>query len=583
MSLGRTPTVARARCGMFTRLKAQTGSALVITMGTLAVLTISSTTVVAYSTSNARSGSDSKENERSFSLSEAGLNNAMAVLANPVNNALDSDLLPSTEATASSATYEGGTAKWYGTLDRATAMWTITALGLHNNPTGSGVAQVRRKLVAKVPVIPTNTQPNNNPAWNYIFARATGSPCDVTLSNNLSGQSRFYVAGNLCLNNNVDITSESLIVRGNLDLSNNADVGTIGSRVETYVGGNCRYGGGSWTTPNCGGNQDSRHVFSKIMPGGSVGVNSAAPLIPEPEADWPAWYENASPGPAQSCTSSSGTPPTFDNNYPDRNNSLGTFELAAASSYSCRVGPGANTTLTGAMNSSQTTVSVASATGFPTSAFRIRIDDEYMNVTGGFGTTTWTVQRGVNGSTAASHVTSQTLTWDDSNASGMIIWNATTKTLTLKGTIFVDGSASITNGTINKYDGQATLYLSGVFYVNNGSKLCGGVSGSECAFAAWNPNNELLTIVTNSSGGTAGVGNGILIDNNGQFQGGLFATYDVEFSNNSRSDGPIVGRTVKLANNVQNDQFPTITTVPAGMPGNPEVYAQPNPPQLFAG
>ncbi len=550
----------------------------------MAVLSISGTAMFAYTTSNARSTGYSKQNEIAFSLSESGLNNAMAVLSNPSNNALDSDLLPSTEATASSTTHEGGTAKWYGTLDRSTAMWTITAIGLHNNPTGSGVAQVRRKLVAKVPVIPTNTQPNNNPAWNYIYARATGSACDVTLSNNLSGQSRFYVAGNLCLSNNVDITSESLIVRGNLDLSNNADVGTTGSRVETHVGGNCRYGGGSWTTPNCGGNQDSRHIFSKLMPSGTTGVNATnVPLIPEPEADWAAWYENAAPGPAQSCTGSSGTPPTFDNNYPNRNNSLGTFELTAGSSYSCRVGPGANTTLTAAMNASQTTLNVASATGFPTTTFRVRVDDEYMTVTNGFGTTTWTVTRGVNGSTAASHVNSQTITWDDSDASGMLVWNSTTKTLTVKGTIFIDGSISLTNGTLNTYNGQATLYLSGVFYQNNSTKFCGGVSGSDCAFAAWNPNNELLTVVTNGSGGGAGTGNGISVDNNAQFQGGLFATYDVAFSNNARSDGPIVGRTVKFSNNVQNDQFPTITTVPAGMPGNPEVYAQPNPPQMFAG
>lgn len=567
---------------MLKRWNEQTGMALVMAVGVLAVFSIVGTTTLVYTTSNSRSSAFSKDDERAFSLAEAGLNNAMAVLSLPTNNALDSSLLPSTEATASSAAYEGGTAKWYGTLDRSTAMWTITSLGLYDNPTGNGVAQVRRKLVAKVPVVPTNTQTNNNPAWNYIYARATGSICDVTLNNNLSGQSRFYVAGNLCLDNNVAITSESLIVRGNLDLANNAAVGTTSNRVETYVGGNCRYGVGSWATP-CTGNQDSRNIFSKLMPGGDVGVNNVAPLIPEPSADWPTWYQDAAPGPAQSCTASSGTPPTFDNDYPNWNTSVGTFELTPASSYACRVGPGANTTLAGAVNASQTTLTVASSAGFPATTFRIRIDDEYMNVVGGFGTTTWTVQRGVNGSTAASHVSSQTVTWDDSNASGMIIWNATTKTLTLKGTIFIDGSASVTNGTLNKYDGQATMYLSGVFYINNSSKLCGGVSGSSCDFASWNPNNELLTVVTNGSGGVAGEGNGILIDNNAQFQGGLFATYDVAFINNARSDGPIVGRTVKLANNVQNDQFPTITTVPAGMPGNPIVYAQPNPPQMFAG
>jgi hypothetical protein len=572
---------------MISRLKQQTGTALVMSVGVLAVLTITGTTTVAYTTSNSRMASRSQADELAFSLAEAGLNNAMAVLSNPSNNAAKQITLPMTEATASTATYEGGTAKWYGVLNIGLMRWDITAIGLHRNPTGAGI--VRRTLTAKVPVIPTNTQPNNNPAWNYIYARATGSPCDVTLSNNLSGQSRFYIAGNLCLSNNVSITSESLIVRGNLDLSNNAQVGSTGSRVETHVGGNCRYGGGAWTSaPNyCEGNQDSRRIYSKLMPSGAVGVNGApgddVPIIPEPLADFPAWYENAAPGPAQACTSSTGTPPTFDNNYPTRNNSVSTFELTASSSYSCRVGPGAHSTLTGAMNSSQTTLTVASATGFPTSAFRIRIDDEYMTVTGGFGTTTWTVTRGVNGSTATSHVTSQTVTWDDSNALGMLIWNNTTKTLTVKGTIYIDGSVSMTNGVLNKYDGQATLYLSGVLYVNNNTKFCGGASGSNCDFAAWNPNNEMLTIVTDGSGGGAGTGNGIRVDNNAQFQGGLFATYDIEFTNNARSDGPIVGRTVKFNNNVQNDQFPTISTIPAGMPGSPEVYAQPNPPEMFAG
>ena len=93
----------------------------------------------------------------------------------------------------------------------------------------------------------------------------------------------------------------------------------------------------------------------------------------------------------------------------------------------------------------------------------------------------------------------------------------------------------------------------------------------------------MLTIVAEGNGGQAGTGNSILVDNNSQFQGGLFGTSAVEFTNNSRSDGPIVGSTVKLSNNVQNDQFPTLTIVPVGMPGNPVVYAQPNPPELFSG
>jgi hypothetical protein len=492
----------------------QDGLALPLTLGIVTVLSISVGTMAYYSSSNVRTANESKEDTRSFALSEAGLANAMAVLANPTNNALDPDVLPDTEAEASSAEYEGGTAKWYGVLDRSTAVWTVTAIGLHNNPTGSAVAQVRRKLTAKVPVTPTNTQTLNNPAWNYIYARGTGSTCDVDLANNLTGSSQFYIAGNLCLRQNVSITSASLIVRGNLDLENNANVGastSMGTRVETFVGGQCRYGGGSWANP-CSGNQDARRIFSKMTPPSYVvGVNHVAPFIPEPSADFAMWYENAIPGPSQTCTTQSGTPPTFDNNYPTRDNSVPTvFDLTPASSYACRVGPA-------------------------------------------------------------------------DNASGELSWNASTKVLTVKGTVFIDGSAKVSNGSLNQYNGQATLYLSGTMLIGNGSKLCGGISGSNCDFAAWDPDTEMLTIVANSNGGQAETGNSILMDNNGQFQGGLFGTSAVEFRNNSRSDGPIVGSTVKFNNNVQNDQFPTITIVPAGMPGNPIVYAQPNPPQLFAG
>ena len=579
----RALSAVRATCGMFSRLRSQAGSALVLSVGILAVLTISGTTLVAYTTSNARTSELSKTNELAFSLTEAGLNNAMAVLSNPTNNALDPDVLPSTEATASSATYEGGTAKWYGTLDRTAHVWTITTLGLYKNPTGSGVAQVRRKLVAKVPVIPTYTQPLNNPVWNYVYAGHTGSTCDQTLNNNIGGNSRMYVAGNLCLSPNVQMAQSAVIVGGNLDVSNNAAVGantSMSTRVETYVGGSCRYSVGSWAT--CSGDQDARHIYSKLANGTTIGVNHTPPVVPPPTADFATWYENAIPGPSQSCTTSSGAVPMFDNNYPARDTSVSTvFDLTPSTSYICRVGPGASTTLSSAITASQTSITVASSAGFPASQFKIRIDDEVMTVTGGYGTTNWTVTRGVSGSTAAAHATSQTVIWDDTTPSGELSLNATTKTLTVKGTVFIDGSAKITNGALNTYNGQATLYLSGTFRATG--SLCGSVSAGACAFTTWNPNTELLTIVANGNGGQVNPGDGVQIDNNYSFQGGLFATNAVEFGNNVNIGGPVVGSQIILSNNLVTNNFPYIDTVPVGMPSNPAVYAQPSPPQMFAG
>jgi hypothetical protein len=491
-------------------LKRQDGITLIMAVGILGVLSVSGVTLIYYSSTNARSAEYSVKNGSAYDLAEAGIDEMMAVLSKPTNNALMPDLLPET-----THEYNGGTVTWSGALDQLTQTWSVTSTGRLDNP-NEGASDVTRTLTAKIPVTPTLTQPLNNPAWNYIYATGTGQPCDMTVSQNVTGSSRLYVEGNLCLLNNVAVTQTSLLVKGNLDLSNNAQVGastSMSTRVETYVGGSCRYGGGSWATP-CTGNQDSRRIYSKTnAPNYEVGVNTTVPVIAAPTADVGAWYENAIPGPSLDCSTQngarSGTPPTWDNDGV-MNQSVPVFNLTPTSSYTCRVGP-------------------ANA---PT---------------------------------------------------GELSWDATTRVLTVYGTMFIDGSVKLNNGALNSYNGQATLYVSGTVWMNNNTKLCGGVSGSNCDFASWNPNSEMLTFVAGGSGGLAGEGNGILMENSSQFQGGLFSSYAVRFANNARSDGPIVGSTMIFDNNVSNDQFDTITTVPAGMPGNPAVYAQPNPPQLYSG
>src|SRR2546430_2121965 len=62
------------------------------------------------------------------------------------------------------------------------------------------------------------------------------------------------------------------------------------------------------------------------------------------------------------------------------------------------------TTLNGGIDNVTTTIVVTSATGSPNPGpFRILIGNEQMQVTGGYGTTSWTVIRGVDGTAAASH------------------------------------------------------------------------------------------------------------------------------------------------------------------------------------
>lgn len=65
--------------------------------------------------------------------------------------------------------------------------------------------------------------------------------------------------------------------------------------------------------------------------------------------------------------------------------------------------PGAVTTLaSGVSSATDTSLEVSAADGFPPEGdYRARIEDELVNVTSGQGTTSWTVERGVDGTNAA--------------------------------------------------------------------------------------------------------------------------------------------------------------------------------------
>ena len=63
------------------------------------------------------------------------------------------------------------------------------------------------------------------------------------------------------------------------------------------------------------------------------------------------------------------------------------------------------------------------------------------------------------------------LSYSCKTAGGEFSWNATTKVLTVKGTVYIDGIAVVDNGGTDTYDGQGSLYLSGTMLIKN-TKLC---------------------------------------------------------------------------------------------------------------
>ncbi len=173
--------------------------------------------------------------------------------------------------------------------------------------------------------------------------------------------------------------------------------------------------------------------------------------------------------------------------------------------------------------------------------------------------------------------------YDCWTAGGELAYSASTHVLTIHGIVFIDGSAYSSNGQVNSYTGQGSLYLSGSFSMATNTKLCAIVSGSTCDTASWDPNSRLLVIVANGNGDNGvAAGDSVQLQSGsggGYFQGGIFATNTIDIRSGFQVDGPLVAKTVSLGQSV-NSSFPFINIVPQGTPGNPNTYAQPNAPQI---
>jgi hypothetical protein len=484
------------------RTQSEDGIAMVMAVGILIVLGMLAIGVTAYTTAGQRTASRSSAGVSAYSLAEAGINNAMAVLAKP-KSALDASLLP--ERVTS---YDSGSVRWWGTLPAGSSTWALTSIGTMRNPTG-GSQPVRRKISVSVRVRPAFMQPTSNPAWNYIIATRTSTPkgCDQSLNNSVNIQSPMYVLGNLCLNTPSQITGGPLQVHGSMKLDVNTNVGSSGAPLnEVHVKNGCAYKNGAFVLPQNGGCVPAQKVWT--------GLADASPItLVLPTADYPSWYVNSAPGPRQPCTTQSGTVPVFDNNATWDNSVGGIFNLTPPSSnYSCVVQSG-------------------------------------------------------------------------NKVVGQLSWNYTAKTLTILGTVFIDGSVTANYGFQNvpiTYTGTGTIYVGGTFLFK-GTQLCATITaaGDTCDFPHWDPNSTFLVIVANGNGGQVPVGDSIQLVSS-SFEGGLFGTNAIELDTHSETEGPMFSGNVIMDNTVFARTWPLIT-VPVGMPGTIITDAPPDAPSDLSG
>jgi hypothetical protein len=468
-------------------------------LGVMTALTIVGASLAGYTVTNVHAANRSRATQNAGALAEAGLNDALAVLDNPANDPSNPNLIP-----VQTSAYAGGTATWSGSFNSATGTWTLTSTGV--DTTLSGVAPPRKTVTAQVHLTPVLTAPQPNRAWDYIYSTHTGATCDETISASDNVASPLYVAGNLCLSSNATITGGPLTVKGLVTL--NATTASVGSTTAPinvgHLLGGCKYASQA-IDATC---SPVDHVYASL-------IDKVAPTVTLPTVDWDGWYRNAAPGPMQPCSTSTGTPPVFENETAGatRNNSVPTsFSLTPATSYSCIVGP-------------------------------------------------------------------------STQPVGQISWDATTRTLTVDGTVFIDGSAKVDNGLVNTYAGQGTLYLSGTFLMTSTSKLCGKVNAAQtdCDFPGWDPSQSMLTVVTNGNGGQVPVGYGIQLSSSSSFEGALYSTAAVQLNNYAQTKAPILAPSITFGGGLVTYPFPSLSNMPSGTPGTQPSFGRPGPPTNFTG
>jgi Tfp pilus assembly protein PilX len=513
------------------RFQDECGQSLVLALLVLTFLAVSLGTVMFFTAGNQRNANYQKTAQIATSLAEAGVNNAVSVLANPSNSCcLEIDptvdpahaVLPTAPTPSTTNTYNGNTVTWWGTLTTqsdGSKMWTIYGKASVPNPTGPSASPVVKQVSAQVLVHAPTPSSFNVGVWNTVYSPfGPSANCDTTIGQGITISVPVYVGGNLCMGQNAVIT-KPVYVGGYLFFNNKQ--GSIGSQNATinsaHVGGYCQVQTGGTQVNPCKSEPQPASKATNIWvtgaPNNLTGPASDFVGVTAPQICWdgtqgaaacntntPAggWYTFAAPGPKNPCPAgSTGAYPSFETGDGIMNRSLPTtFNLTPTASYTCKI-PG----------------------------------------------------------------------------QGELSWDSVNRVLTVSGTVYFDGSITMTtsgnapikytgwgsNGACTQVaDCQSVIYATGDISINS-EKLCAVINnaGTDCDWSNWDPNKKLLIFASN---GTTGITVG---PSQTEFQGGLYATNTVSTGQSALTEGPLVSGTKTVVLGQQfGGTFPPVNIAP---------------------
>jgi hypothetical protein len=570
------------------RLSDERGQSLVLALLVLMVLAISLGSVIFFTAGNQRSSGYQKATQVATSLAEGGVNNAVSVLANPANaNSLTlswavngASLLPDNSAPhlAYSKTYSGGTVKWWGTFcdsvnTTPTACgtpagsipdwtWTLHSQATVTNPAhGSPIVKTMSAQVQVHQPKPGNIKVG---VWNTIYSPfGPSSTCDTTVAQGVNMSVPLYVGGNLCLDNNAVIKAP--VYAGGFLFTKNKQAG-IGTQAAPIA-----------SKAQAGANPVHVGNYCQVQTAGTV-LNPCKPEPTTPAGNSNVWVNMTGPW----------NPKILQANMPDFVD-VTAPQICWAASTACTgdpVGGWYSAASPGPLHPCVTSSVVGPGTTTPPVFDNDKIFGPDQAMPGGSVPGTF-------------NLTPDGASYTCKTGQGELSWNATTRTLTVNGTVFIDGSvyAKSSSSAPITYTGwgsctsavpcDGVVYVTGTVYITS-VELCAVVNASntDCNFSAgaWDPNKKILVFLAHYQGTQTGVaaGQGIVVGpTQTSFQGGLYADYQVNTGQGAATQGPLVSGTQTVVTGQQfQGAFPDINILPISIQGPPQDFYI-DPPRNF--
>ncbi len=505
---------------VYSLLPQDQGQALVIALTIMAVLAVTATMLFSYTAANSRAASRSDATQKAYAGAESGVNSAVAILALGTNNALDPCLLhpptnPSGFTCASNTPFTAS-------VDGGTVTFYGTFDATQQLWTITSSASFRN------PTGPTAAPVRRTMRATVPIPANQNDPANTAIWNYIiSTKTSNSTTCDMWLQNTVQI-DEPLYVAGNLCMNNSAQVLQPGSTAVKLV---------------------AMGKLILMSPQTSVGISSQ-----------PIYEANVGGGCGTSVTNTTHTCTVGDKVYASTlKNTASPISLPIVDDVnaymSAKPGPKNPCSITSGTPPVWDNDGVLDLAGHPNGSVPAAF-----NLTPG---TNYTCQA----------------TDGAGNIVGQLDWNNTTKTLTIKGKLYIDGSVYSDNGVVDLYQGSATLFLTGTFTITNSTKICGITATALCDFTQWSPNSNMLIVVAHGDNGN---GYSIQMANSTKWQGGFFAAKNLDLGQSSIDEGPMFSSGINLGNSVQVRPLPAITNLPLGAPLAPNVHAAPGTP-TFSG